>query len=47
MRYVEGMLESYAANPAENWREKDAAIYLTTALAVRASNFQEGITKVS
>ncbi|XP_072985086.1 exportin-2 [Typha latifolia] len=30
---IQQMLASFAANPSENWKEKDAAIYLVVALA--------------
>lgn len=33
-------LQDYAANPAENWRAKDAAIYIMTAVATRGSTTQ-------
>lgn len=31
--YVRGMMEKYALNPLENWKEKDCAIYLVIALS--------------
>ncbi|KAJ7514727.1 hypothetical protein O6H91_23G056900 [Diphasiastrum complanatum] len=33
--YVKGMIDKYAANPIENWKEKDCAIYLVVSLAPR------------
>uniref|UniRef100_A0AAQ6A9B2 Exportin-2 n=1 Tax=Amphiprion ocellaris TaxID=80972 RepID=A0AAQ6A9B2_AMPOC len=34
--YVNSMLAEYAKNPGENWKHKDAAIYLVTSLASKA-----------
>lgn len=34
--YVNSMLTEYAKNPGENWKHKDAAIYLVTSLASKA-----------
>lgn len=34
--YVNSMLGEYAKNPGENWKHKDAAIYLVTSLASKA-----------
>lgn len=34
--YVNSMLAEYAKNPQENWKHKDAAIYLVTSLASKA-----------
>jgi len=45
--YVQTMLANYAANPAANWRSKDAAIYLVTSLATRAKTEKHGITKTN
>ena len=35
-------LNEYAANKSENWRAKDTAIYLLTAVATRGSTTQVG-----
>lgn len=32
---LQGMLKEYAANPAQNWKAKDTAIYLVLALTVQ------------
>lgn len=40
------MLEQYAANE-ENWRSKDAALFLVTTLASRGSTQRHGTTKIS
>jgi len=40
------MLEQYAANE-QNWRSKDAALFLVTTLASRGSTQRHGTTKVS
>ena len=34
--YVNSMLGEYSKNPGENWKHKDAAIYLVTSLASKA-----------
>ncbi|MCO5572303.1 hypothetical protein L7F22_026056 [Adiantum nelumboides] len=31
--YIRGMMERYAANPVQNWKAKDCALFLVTALA--------------
>ncbi len=35
--YIDSLLKQFAANPKQNWKQKDAAIYLITALAVSSS----------
>lgn len=40
------MLEQYAANQ-QNWRSKDAALFLVTTLASRGSTQRHGTTKIS
>lgn len=35
-------LQEYSANPSENWRAKDTAIYIMTAVATRGSTAQVG-----
>lgn len=32
---LQGMLKEYVANPAQNWKAKDTAIYLVLALTVQ------------
>ncbi|XP_050434823.1 exportin-2 [Adelges cooleyi] len=44
--YVKSMLEQYAANE-QNWRSKDAALFLVTTLASRGSTQRHGTTKIS
>lgn len=43
-QYVTLMLQTYAANPAVNWKEKDCAIYLVVALTVRQKTAAQGAT---
>ena len=31
--YVQGMMERYAVNPLQNWKEKDCVLHLDTTLA--------------
>lgn len=53
--YVNSMLTEYAKNPGENWKHKDAAIYLVTSLASKAQtqkvvltfNFQSTIEYIT
>ncbi|KAI0933051.1 hypothetical protein AcW1_000014 [Taiwanofungus camphoratus] len=40
-------LREYNANKAENWRAKDTAIYLMTAVATRGSTTQHGVTSTN
>jgi len=40
------MLDQYAANE-QNWRSKDAAMFLVTTLASRGSTQRHGTTKIS
>ncbi len=42
--YVGGMLGEHAANPAQNWKAKDCALYLVTALTVRGRTAAQGAT---
>lgn len=42
--YVAAMLASYAASPAVNWKAKDCAMYLVTALTVKGSTQAAGVT---
>lgn len=35
--YIRGMMETYAANPVQNWKAKDCALFLVTALAPKQS----------
>ena len=45
--YVQALLGQYAADPGAHWRSKDAAIFLITALAVRARTSSAGATKTN
>ena len=45
--YIQVMLQNYANKPAENWRSKDAAIYLVTSSASRAQTQKHGVTQSS
>lgn len=46
-QYVQAMLAEYTKNPASNWKCKDTALYLVTALAARAQTQKHGITQTS
>ncbi|KIK96918.1 hypothetical protein PAXRUDRAFT_825478 [Paxillus rubicundulus Ve08.2h10] len=40
-------LAEYNSNPAENWKAKDSAVYLLTAIATEASTTQHGVTSTN
>lgn len=40
--YVNSMLAEYAKNPGQNWKHKDAAIYLVTSLASKGQTQKVG-----
>ncbi|XP_039257797.1 exportin-2-like [Styela clava] len=46
-QYVATMLELHAKDRANNWKSKDAAIYLVTSLAQKGSTSKHGTTKAS
>ncbi len=41
------MLTKYAENPVQNWKNKDAAIYLVTSLASKGKTEKHGITQTN
>ena len=45
--YINAMLQQYVQDPAKNWKSKDAALYLITAIAARSKTTKHGITKTS
>ncbi|XP_076749811.1 chromosome segregation 1 [Xylocopa sonorina] len=45
--YIQVMLQNYADKPAENWRSKDAAIYLVTSSASKGQTQKRGVTRSS
>ncbi|XP_076182593.1 chromosome segregation 1 [Ptiloglossa arizonensis] len=45
--YIQIMLQNYVDKPAENWRSKDAAIYLVTSSASKAQTQKHGVTRSS
>ncbi|XP_044735221.1 exportin-2 isoform X2 [Chrysoperla carnea] len=46
-QYIQIMLAKYAENPKQNWRSKDAALYLVTSLASHGQTQRHGVTKIS
>ena len=42
--YVGALLAEHAANPGQNWRAKDCAVYLVVALTVRGRTAAAGAT---
>lgn len=47
MALVQSALESYAANPVQNWKNKDTAIYLFTSVASLGSTMSQGVTSTN
>lgn len=45
--YIQQMLQEYANNPTGKWRNKDAAVYLVTSMAVKGSTVKSGTTSTS
>lgn len=45
--WVTSGLQEYNSNPAQNWKAKDSAIYLLTAVATEASTTQHGVTSTN
>lgn len=41
------MLAKYSENPAQNWKSKDAAMYLVTSIVSRGSTQKHGVTQAS
>ncbi|RZC37968.1 exportin-2 [Asbolus verrucosus] len=46
-QYLQVMLSKYSENPQQNWRSKDAAVYLVTSLASRGATQKHGVTQTS
>lgn len=46
-RYIMQYLDQYRANPGENWKQKDTAIYLLTSIASKSSTAQHGVTSTN
>ncbi|KAL3287433.1 hypothetical protein HHI36_001904 [Cryptolaemus montrouzieri] len=46
-QYLQVMLAKYSENPKQNWRSKDAALYLVTSLVSRGSTQKMGVTQTS
>ena len=45
--YIVTLLEEYQRNPESNWKSKDTALYLISALAGRSKTSKHGITRTS
>ena len=45
--YVGSLIQSYGAEPAANWRDKDAAIYIILALSSKSATRSRGITQTN
>ncbi|KAL1427782.1 hypothetical protein MTO96_003126 [Rhipicephalus appendiculatus] len=46
-QYITAMLQQFAKDPAQNWKNKDVAIYLVTSMAVKAQTAKLGTTQTS
>lgn len=46
-QYLTVLLQRYKADPTNNWRSKDTAIYLVTTLASKGSTQKHGVTQAS
>lgn len=46
-QYLQVMLTKYSEKPVENWRSKDAAVYLVTSLVSRGATQKHGVTQTS
>lgn len=46
-QYVQAMIQRYGESPEQNWRSKDAALYLVTSLAAKGQTQKHGITQSS
>lgn len=44
---VSAALASYAANPSQNWKNKDTAIYMFTSIASLGSTASQGVTSTN
>jgi len=45
--YVESLLKQYQSDQAKNWMQKDVAMYISMALAIRGSTRMKGATKLN
>lgn len=45
--YIQGLLQEYGKNPSQNWKSKDAAVYLVTSLASKGMTQKQGVTQTS
>lgn len=46
-RHIQAYLTEFRADPARNWRRKDAAIYLLTSIAAQGSTMQHGVSSTN
>jgi len=45
--YINHYLAEYAKNPSQNWRSKDTALFLFSAIAIKSSTAQGGVTSTN
>lgn len=45
--YINHYLTEYAKNPAQNWRSKDTALFLFSAIAIKSSTVHGGVTSTN
>ena len=46
-QYISHYLDKYNKNPAQNWRAKDTALFLFSAIAIKSSTAQAGVTSTN
>ncbi|XP_006455464.1 hypothetical protein AGABI2DRAFT_226927 [Agaricus bisporus var. bisporus H97] len=45
--FISADLQAYRSNPAENWKAKDSAVFMMTAVASKGSTTKHGVTSVN
>ena len=45
--YINHYLAEYSKNPVQNWRSKDTALFLFSAIAIKSSTGQQGVTSTN
>ena len=45
--YINHYLREYAQNPMQNWRSKDTALFLFSAIAIKSSTASGGVTSTN
>lgn len=45
--YINHYLAEYSKNPSQNWRSKDTALFLFSAIAIKSSTAKGGVTSTN